>query len=259
MSVRVEALAPVVAAAFAGLLLVAAPAAADETCLRLAWVEGDVAGFSSILSPDRSRQVGYIDYRQVRDGKALEVRRIARFDDGSSDEDRIEAEVGETLRTVRGRMIIRNAAGVATLDLSIDVGEGRIRGFSGLGEERDEYDEAVEISPCTYWGPLLGIVLKNFEKNAVDDQLVVASVVATPKPRLLHFEFTRQEKVAILRAGGKIEAERFSMVPKVNFLLDPFLKFLGPDTSFFQQAGRPPSMAAFAGPRNFEGQTIRIE
>lgn len=246
-------------AALVALLLLAAPAFADEHCLRLAYVEGDVAGFSSILSPDRSRQIGYIDYRQVRKGNSLEVRRIARFDDGSSDEDQIEAEVGDTLKTVKGRMTIRNAKGVATLDLSIDVGEGRIRGFSGLGEDREDYDEKVELSPCTYWGPVLGIVLKNFEENASDGQLVVASVVATPKPRLLHFQFTRREKVEIRRAGGKIEAERFSMVPKVNFLLDPFLKFLGPDTSFFQQAGRPPSMAAFAGPRNFDGQTIRIE
>src|SRR5437870_6499682 len=57
--------------------------------IRLAYVEGDVAGMSSILSPDGKSTIGFLEYRQHRRGEILEISRIAHFEDGSSDEDRI--------------------------------------------------------------------------------------------------------------------------------------------------------------------------
>ena len=79
--------------------------------IRLAWVEGDVAGMTSIFSPDGHSTIGFVDYHQRRRGDVLEAVRIARFSDGSSDEDRVEARIGETLQTLRGRSVIRNAKG----------------------------------------------------------------------------------------------------------------------------------------------------
>ncbi len=52
---------------------------------------------SSIFSPDGKSTIGFVDYRQRRRGDVLEIVRVARFSDGSSDEDRVEARIAETL------------------------------------------------------------------------------------------------------------------------------------------------------------------
>jgi hypothetical protein len=47
--------------------------------------------------------------------------------------------------------------------------------------------------------------------------------------------------------------------PTINFIVDPILQWLVPDTQFFVSPGTPPALARFAGPRNYAGQKIRIE
>jgi hypothetical protein len=181
------------------------------------------------------------------------------FIDGSSDEDQVEARVGETLQTLRGRSIIRNAEGVATADITIDVAGGCITGFSGLGDKRRTYDQRVELPPGTYWGPLIFIVIKNFEQNATDRRLAFRTVVATPKPRVFDMEIVRQEKSSIARPGGMIDVVRFALCPTVNWLIDPIIRMVAPETDFFVQLGAPPGLAQFEGPRNYAGLKIRIE
>ena len=242
--------------------LAARPAAGrdPEDPIRMAWVEGDVAGMTSILSPDGTSTIGFVDYRQHRSGSdLLEIVRIARFVDGSSDEDRVVARTGKSLRAVRGRSVIRNSKGVATVDITIDVAGGHITGFSGLGEERRTYDERVELTPGTYWGPLIFIVIKNFEENATDGRLAFRTVVTTPKPRVIDFELLREEKSQIPRRGGKIDVVRFALRPTVNFLIDPIIRMFAPETNFLVQPGAPPGLARFDGPRNYAEQKIRIE
>lgn len=99
--------------------------------IQLAWIEGDLAGLSRILLPDGRTTIGTVDYRQSRHDDLLEAVRVARFADGSSDEDRAEARLGKTLETLRGRSIIRDADGTAVVDITIDVAGGHITGFSG--------------------------------------------------------------------------------------------------------------------------------
>jgi hypothetical protein len=214
---------------------------------------------TSILSPDGASTIGFVNYHQRRRGDILEVVRIARFRDGSSDEDRVEARIGKTLQTLRGRSVIRNAIGVTTVDMTIDVAGGRISGFSGLGEERHTYDQRVELPAGTYWGPLIFIVIKNFEQNATDGRLVFRTVVATPKPRVLDLELLRQEQSSVHRGGGKINVVRFALRPTVNWLIDPIIRRFAPETNFLVELGAPPGLARFDGPRNYAEQKIRIE
>lgn len=255
------------AARLAGLLLVAAclfggaPAGATEPGepVRLEYLEGDVAGMSPILGEGGAPVIGFVEYRQHRRGDLLEIDRVSRFADGSSDEDHIVVQVGETLRTLRGRSILRNTKGTPTVDLLIDVEADRITGFSGLGEEREEYDESVELPPGTYWGPLLNLVLKNFDANATDGRLVFHTVVATPKPRVFDMEFVRKEATVVRRAGSSIDGVRFSLSPAFNFLIDPILRMFTPETDFVLHPGDPPALVRFEGPRNYMGQKIRID
>jgi hypothetical protein len=158
--------------AAAALLIAVEPALAREPGdpIRLQWIEGDLAGFTPILSQDGKQTIGFIEYHQHREGDRLEAVRVARFSDGSSDEDQVEARIGKTLEAVRGRSIIRDTNGVATVDITIDVAKGHIKGFSGLGKDREEYDEKVELPAGTYWGPLIFMVVKNFAQNSTDDR-----------------------------------------------------------------------------------------
>lgn len=238
---------------------VAAHAAEPGDPIRLAWVEGDVAGLTHILDGGSGKTIGLVEYHQHLSGDVLEAVRVAHFTDGSSDEDRAEAKVGKTLVAIRGRSIIRNKKGTPTVDISIDVGAGRVTGFSGIGKDRKEYDEKMKLTPGTYWGPLIAMVVKNFDENADGDKLVFQSVVITPKPRLLDMELTRGGAMTLAMPGVRPKVAQLTMRPTVNFLIDPIVQRLAPETNFFVQSGKPPALVRFAGPRNYEKQKIRIE
>lgn len=227
--------------------------------IRLKWMEGDVAGLTPILSADGKKQIGFIEYHQRREGDRLEATRIARFNDGSSDEDQVEARIGKTLEGVRGRSIIRDTKGRATVDIKIDIPKGRITGFSGLGDERENYDDEVELPPGTYWGPLIFIVVKNFDLNAADGKLVFRTVAPTPKPRVIDLELVREGTTDISRPGGKFDTVRYTMKPTIAWIIDPIIQRLAPTTTFFVKAGEPPALARYTGPRNYAGQEMRLE
>jgi hypothetical protein len=242
------------------LLLCAPPIlAASPQPIKLTYVEGDYGGPTTIWSEDGKRVLGFIEYRQHRKGKRLHIERVARFRDGSSDEDVADVEVGERLHAISGRSIIRDRRGKPVVDLRIDVPKKRLSGFYVDEDGRHDVDEEADIGPGTYWGPLFSLVLKNFAANAVDAKVVVQSVASTPKPRVVDMEFKRDGSVSLRRTGGTIKTDRITLLPTVNFLVDPLLRKFVPLTEFFVAPGEPPTLARFSGPRNYAGQTIRIE
>jgi hypothetical protein len=234
-------------------------AASPTPPLRLAYVEGDVAGTSVIWSEDGKRVLGIIEYRQRRENDRLHVSRIARFKDGSSDEDEAEAVVGDRLESIRGRSIIRDTRGKPIVDVAIDVAKKRLKGFYVDDGERESVDEEADIGPGTYWGPLINLALKNFAANAKDGTLVFQTVAPTPKPRVLDMELARAGTAKITRAGATIESTRYTMLPTVNFLIDPILRKFVPKTEFHLDAGKPPMLVRFVGPRNYAGQMMRLD
>jgi hypothetical protein len=246
--------------ALAVLLAVPRLAAADpETPITLTWVEGDYGGMTTIWSEDGKKAIGYIDYRQHREGDLLYIARAAYFADGSRDVDEAVVRVGKRLESVSGRSQIRDKRNKTIVDLRIDVAGKRLRGFYIEDGERTEVDEEADIGPQTYWGPLYMLVLKNFAASADGDTLVVQSVLATPKPRLIDMGFSRDGSASVRRTGGTIDAERYVLLPTVNFLIDPILQKLVPKTIFLMSPGKPPSLARFDGPRNYQGQMMRLE
>lgn len=242
-------------------VLAATGAAAREPGdpIRMNWSEGDVAGFSPIYAPEGGHTIGSIEYHQRLRGDLLETTRVARFADGSNDEDQAVARVGKTLEAVRGRSLIRDARGHTIVDLSIDVTKGRLHGYYEEGGTRHDFDDAVSLPAGTYWGPLLFIVLKNFEANAEDGRVRFQTVAPTPKPRVLTLELVQGERSTLARPGAKIDVGRYTLRPTVNWLVDPILRRFVPPTEFFVEAGTPPALARFEGPRNYAGQEIRLE
>jgi hypothetical protein len=227
--------------------------------IQLQWMEGDVAGMTAIWSPDGTKVIGFVEYHQHREGDHLEAARVARFADGSSDEDQVEARVGGTLEALRGRSIIRDQRGTSVVDLTIDVPGGRITGFSADGEDRTSYDEQVRLPAGTYWGPLIFIVVKNFDQNAIDGRVVFRTVAPTPRPRVVDLELIRDGTTAVTPPGGKLDVVLLSLRPTINWLVDPIIQRIAPSTRFFMQPGAPPALARFEGPRNYAGQEIRLE
>jgi hypothetical protein len=170
-----------------GVLVVAAPvhAASPTPPIALAYIEGDVAGTTLIWSEDGKRVLGVIEYVQHREKDRLHVKRVARFRDGSSDEDEAEVRVGDRLETMGGRSIIRDTRGKPVVDLKIDVAGKKITGFYLDDGKREAVDEEADIGPGTYWGPLINLALKNFDANAKEGKLVFQTVAPTPKPRVI--------------------------------------------------------------------------
>ena len=227
--------------------------------IKLVFQEGDVAGFGTIYEAGGGGPIGSIEYHQTLHGDVLSSVRVARFRDGSSDEDRAEARVGDRLVALSGRSIIRGRDGKETVDLTIDVAGGRITGSWGREEQRQRVDEAASLPPGTYWGPLIFIVLKNFAANAEAGHVMFHTVAPTPKPRAFDMELIRVGSEPLERLGSRLDTVRFDLRPSFHWLLDPLIHQVVPQTSFYVAPGEPPALARYAGPRNYAGEGIRIE
>jgi hypothetical protein len=167
--------------------------------------------------------------------------------------------VGETLEAVSGRSIVRDVDGEPIVDLRIDVAAGRIEGSWGRGTDRRQVDDRVALPKGTYWGPLIFIVLKNFDANADDGRLVFRTVAPTPKPMVLDMQLTRGDEGVLERTGLRLTARRFELSPTIHWAVDPLVRLIAPRATFWMLPGEPPALARFTGPRNYARQGIVIQ
>jgi hypothetical protein len=236
-----------------------APAGAREAGdpIRLRFEEGDLGGLQTVFSEGREQPIGTVEYRQRRDGDVLSTLRIARFADGSSDEDLAVARIADgRLEALHGHQIQRNARGEETVAVTIDVAGDRVRASWGPPDAREAMDEAVALPAGTYWGPLVFIVLKNFAANAENGRLAFHTVAPTPRPRMLDLELVSGGVDTLERPGLTLDARRYRLRPTLHWLVDPILAALVPDTTFWTLPGDPPSLALFEGPRGYGGGRI---
>ena len=227
--------------------------------IRIVWMEGDIAGQTPILGPDGGAPIGLVEYHQHRTGDEVEMTRVSRFKDGSSDEDTAVARVNRTLEGLRGRSIIRDTNGRILVDLRIDVPGGHVTGFYSDGGTRREVDMNEHLDPGTYWGPLIFTVVRNFEANAEDDRVRFRTVVPTPRPRVLTMEVAHLGQSRLKRMGRELELEHYTLRPTFGWVVDPIVHRLVPSTEFLVEPGSPPSLARYAGPRNYQGQEMLLE
>src|SRR5204863_47054 len=76
----------------------------------------------------------------------------------------------------------------------------------------------------TYWGPLIFIVLKNFDANAEDGRLVFRTVAPTPRPRALDLKLARGPRTVLERTGARLATRRFELEPTIHWTVDPLLR-----------------------------------
>ena len=250
---------PLRAALLALALLGPGAAAAREPGdpIRLRFEEGDLGGLQTVFADGRDEAIGTVEYRQQREGDLLHTLRVARFTDGSSDEDLAVARIaGGRLEALHGHQIQRNTRGEETLSIRIDVAGDRLRGSWGPPGDRESMDEAVALPAGTYWGPLVFIVLKNFAANAEDGRLAFRTIAPTPRPRLLDLELVPGGDETLARPGVTLDAQRYRLRPTLHWIVDPVIARLVPDVTFWTVPGDPPSLALFEGPRGFGGGRI---
>jgi len=252
-------LAPALALAAGLSMCVPAAARSSGEPIKLVWLEGDVAGMTAIYGPDGGSPIGFVEYHQKRRGDLLSSVRIAHFRDGSSDEDSAVARVNGQLEALSGRSITRDTAGQALTDVQVDVAGRRIAATWGRGEEQHTMDEHVDLPAGTYWGPLIFIVLKNFDANAEDGRLVFRTVAPSPKPIVLDMELSRGAQEAVERTGTRLDTRHFELRPTVHWALDPLVRMVAPTANFWTMPGEPPALVRFAGPRNYARQPLVIQ
>jgi hypothetical protein len=88
---------------------------------------------------------------------------------------------------------------------------------------------------------------------------VFKTIAPTPKPRVINLELVRKGMQTVTRPGGSLDAVELSLLPTIHFLIDPIIQRILPETTFFIDDSKPPVLARFVGPRNYEGQTMRLE
>ncbi len=239
--------------------IVSADAREPGDPIRIVWIEGDIAGQTPILGPDGGAPIGIVEYHQHRKGDEVEMTRVSRFKDGSSDEDTAVAHVNRTLEAIRGRSIIRDKNGRTLVDLRIDVPGGRVTGFYSDNGTRREVDMVEHLDPATYWGPLIFTVVRNFEANAEEDRVRFRTIAPTPRPRVLTMEVAHLGQREITRMGRELTLEHYTLRPTFGWVVDPIVHRLVPTTEFLVEPGSPPSLARYAGPRNYQGQEMLLE
>jgi hypothetical protein len=115
------------------------------------------------------------------------------------------------------------------------------------------------LPPATYWGSLVFLALKNFAPNAEDGRLVFRTIVPTPDPRVFDLALTDAGATTVDRAGVTLEARRFLLAPSLHWIVDPLIRKVVPEATFFVLPGDPPAVVRFTGPRNYDRQPIRIQ
>jgi hypothetical protein len=143
--------------------------------------------------------------------------------------------------------------------MTIDVTGGRVVATWGRGSDQQTMNEQMDLPPATYWGPLVYLVLKNFDANAEGGRLVFHTLAPTPRPMGLDMELSRGAAETLERTGQRLEAARFELRPTVHWALDPVIGLVAPKATFWVLKGEPPALARFSGPRNYGRQSILIQ
>src|SRR5207249_9661872 len=109
------------------------------------------------------------------------------------------------------RSLPRDRGGEATVEISIGVAAGRLQGAWGRGPDRHTVDRRLALPRGTYWGPLIFLVVKNFDANAEGDRVVFRTIAPSPRPVVLDLELVRGGHSRLERAGGPVATARLEL------------------------------------------------
>jgi hypothetical protein len=185
------------------LLLIATFAIAQPVAVK--YKEGTVQGFLSLKSAD-GKLLASGDLVQTVSGDKITVHLTFRFKDGSLDDEQAVYSQRGSFRLISDRHVQSGPSFPKPMTMSIDVPSRKVTvRYKDKDEEKVETAQ-LDLTPALANGVLFN-VLKNFPSG--NGPLKLGFVVATPKPRLVQLNITRENEATFSFAGAPHKAVRF--------------------------------------------------
>jgi hypothetical protein len=184
---------------------------------------------------------------------------VFRFTDGSLREETAVFSQRGTFHLLTYHLVQKGRTFPQAQDMTIDSSSGQvIVRYTDDGKEKVE-SERLDVPPDVANG-MLFTVLKNLNSN--DPPATVALVVATPKPRLVKLELTRQGQEPFSVAGDRRMATHYVLHVDIGGITGAIASLLGkqpPDLHVWVLGGAAPAFVKFEGPMYLGGPVWRIE
>ena len=212
--------------------------------VRLTWMEGDIAGMSTIYDPTGDTPIGSVEYHQRRRGDTLSTVSKRYSQEIQTPENGYGLDW--LTRQRANRLIgITNGVDCEVWDPQTDA------------EIPAHYSTNFQTAAGTF--TLVFLVLKNFDANAEDGRVVFRTVAPIPRPMVINMELRRVQKAAVDRLGTHFDTVQYELRPTIHWSVDPIVHMVAPTARFWLVGGEPPALARFSGPRNFGRQGIVLQ
>lgn len=214
--------------------------------VRVKYREGTLHGFLSLRSED-GKLLASGDLLQTVAGNRVTLHLVFRFKDGSlDDEETVFTESGR-FRLISDRHIQSGPSFPKPIDMAIDAATGKISvRYREDGKDKVE-NSHLDLPPGLANG-LLFTVLKNIPPTA--NPVRFGFVAATPKPRLVQLNITRDGHARFEIAGSPQKAARFRIKIEIGGVTGAVAHIIGkqpPDINIWILEGKVPAFVRMEG------------
>ena len=240
------------------MVLLMAPLSASAGTVAVQQQEGLVHGFLALSSVD-GKTIADGSLVQTARGARVTSRLSSRFRDGSSYDETTVYTQDERFRLVSNRSVQKGPSFPRALESTIDIKSGRVK-VSYTEDGEDTTIEETMALPDDLANGLILTLLKNVSPEA--PKTVVSMLAITPKPRLVHLEFTPDGREPFATGGVAREATRFRVkvdIPGLTGVLASVLDKTPPDSFVWVLGGETPAFLMSLSPMYVEGPHWRIE
>jgi len=234
------------------------PAALGAEPVAVRFREGMVHGFL-VLRTLEGKMLAQGDLTQVARGNRVTSRLVFHFLDGSLQDETVVYTQHRTFQLVRDHLVQKGPAFPQPMDVKVDgtTGQTTIH-YTDHGQQKVAA-ERLDLPPDVANGLILTL-LKNLPRNA--QQLNLAMVAATPKPRLVKLAITPAGTDPFSIGGSTRHATHY--VVKVDLggvagLVAPLVGKQPPDSHVWIMRGEAPAFVKSEGPLYPGGPSWRIE
>jgi len=174
--------------------------------------EGSVHGFLS-LSTLEGKLLASGDLIQKVHGDRIEVRTTFHFKDGSLDDEQAVFSQRGNFKLISDHHVQKGPAFPTPMDVMIEAATGQVTVRYEDDHKEKVESEHLDLSPDVANGVLLSL-LKNVPSES--NQMKFDYVAATPKPRLVHLNVTREGEATFDIVGAEHKATHFRLKVEIG-------------------------------------------
>ena len=222
--------------------------------------EGTVHGFLALRSQD-GKLLASGDLFQTVARVGVSARLVFRFKDGSIDDDQALFTQRGSFRLLTDHHVQSGPSFPKPMDMTIDVATGKVTVRGKEKEDSPEKEETTNLDlPRDLANGILFTILKNIPANA--SSIRFGFVAATPKPRLVQLNVTREGHATFSFAGEEHKATRFRIKIDLGGVTGTVAKIVGkqpPDINIWMLEGKVPAFLRMEGALFESGPMWTIE